>query len=658
MLTRTLGSFLRGKATASQIIIAAVLGGVFGFVPAALSPSLFWQAPALALSLLCLVLVLNANLAVFGGVAALAKALSMVLLPVSVGVGQTLLSGPTAPLFATLSNAPVTAWFGLEYYATTGGILLGLVFGAFSGALLWKLLSTFRRRMAAAEKHSELYQRLARKPLNRLLIWVFLGKKPGKMSYEELANQGKRRLPIRYAGVALVGVFLVSVVILHGLLGSSMARSAMQSGLEKWNTATVDLAGASLNLVAGQASLEGVALADPKQLDHDLFSARQLKLRVNTGDLLARRLVIEKLVSADAKVGAKRASPGRMLPRPAAKAPPAKRPDTGKPKTTDKPGTEKSVQKRIDEYLKEAKVWKKRLAQASVWLGKLAGSDEDAGTDAERGPEPVRQAGGGIDARVYAFASNLRTKAPAVLIRNLKLEGVAATYLTGEQLDIHAKNLSSQPWLVSEPFELTVRARSGKFEFQLKRTGAKVETSFHYRGVPVDDAMAAITWPGKAPLSGGTLDLSLGGSIECRRDTGTYLDLPLDLVFHDTTVHVAGVPETKVKKLSFPLGLHGPLASPSITFRPDEFTKAVVEAGKQQLADQLKGRGKKLLEQHAPEADKALKAIENKSTSELDAAKKAAEEKAKQTSKKVEDEAKKSLQKVLPKGLWPTKPPK
>ena len=74
--------------------------------------------------LLTLVLVLNANLGVFGLVTLLAKALSLVLLPVSYRIGVFLLDGPLQGLFRALVNGRVFAWFGLDYYATVGGLAI------------------------------------------------------------------------------------------------------------------------------------------------------------------------------------------------------------------------------------------------------------------------------------------------------------------------------------------------------------------------------------------------------------------------------------------------------------------------------------------------------------------------------------------------------
>ena len=110
---RKIGAVLRGKATRPQILIAVLLGTCLGFVPGSFLPQDlgggFMQAPGLIVSLVCLALILNANLALFGLATLFAKLISLPLLPVAVSVGRLVLEGPAEGLFRWLVNAPVFA---------------------------------------------------------------------------------------------------------------------------------------------------------------------------------------------------------------------------------------------------------------------------------------------------------------------------------------------------------------------------------------------------------------------------------------------------------------------------------------------------------------------------------------------------------------------
>ncbi len=114
MLLRKIGKLLRGKDTPCQLMAAAVLGSLLGFVPG------FAQAPGLVLCLIALLVVLSANIGLALLVVLPAHLLSLLLLPVSFDVGRFLLEGGASGFFAALIDMPVVAWFGLEHYATVG----------------------------------------------------------------------------------------------------------------------------------------------------------------------------------------------------------------------------------------------------------------------------------------------------------------------------------------------------------------------------------------------------------------------------------------------------------------------------------------------------------------------------------------------------------
>ena len=92
MITRKLGSLLRGKATPFQVAAACVLGALLGFAPGIL------QGPALVLLLVAALLVVNANLGLALLVAGGARLLALLLAPVSFSIGRFLLEGPTEGL--------------------------------------------------------------------------------------------------------------------------------------------------------------------------------------------------------------------------------------------------------------------------------------------------------------------------------------------------------------------------------------------------------------------------------------------------------------------------------------------------------------------------------------------------------------------------------
>ncbi|MCA8972089.1 MAG: hypothetical protein KDC95_20035, partial [Planctomycetes bacterium] len=271
MFFRKIGKVLLGKASGFQILTASICGAMLGFLPGIFllgARQGLADAPALVLTILAIVLVLNTNLAVFGLAFLLAKIAAIAMLPVSFAIGRFLLDGPTRPLFAWFVNAPFFAWFGLERYATTGGLALGLVCGILLGLLVLAGLKSLQRRMAGVEGN-ESYQKWSNKFWVRSLSWLVIGVKPKEGQWTKLMEEQRRGLPVRIWGIVAVVVIGAGIWVLQAFLTGPTLRTLAQSGLESWNGATVDLAKAGVDLGGGRVSIDGLALADPNDLVRD-----------------------------------------------------------------------------------------------------------------------------------------------------------------------------------------------------------------------------------------------------------------------------------------------------------------------------------------------------------------------------------------------------
>jgi uncharacterized protein (TIGR03546 family) len=626
LFTRKIGKLLRGKATAPQVLIAALLGGLLGFVPGFFLPGDlgggFLQSPGLILLLLFLVLVLNANLAVFGLVLLAAKAISLVTLPLAFAIGRVLLDGPAQGLFRALVDLPVVAWFGLEHYATTGGLVLGAVFGAVAGWLGWRGLRMFRGRMAELSEGSERWQQWSSRRSARLCSWLLLGgDKRGKQSWRELYESNQRGLPVRISGFVTVLVLGAGLWLLQSFLAGPAARNALQGTLETINGATADVGRVAIDAGAARVTIEGLAVADADRLERDTFRARALEIDLGTGDFLRKRFVIDSIVSAEASHGLARATPGERTRQ---EPPPPPPPPDGKSKT-------------LDDYLKEAEVWKQRLQRVSHWLEKLSSPGQQAAeTKEQRDARIEREKQDGI---TKVRAEHLLARAPALLIKSLVCEGVAVAN-AGEKYDLRATNLSTSPAL-SEPMALSLKGKSGRFDLGFRVAGGGAELALSILELAVDDVVGQLRVAGGAPLRGGTLDVRLQGRLGHDARTGFLVDLPLQVTLKNTTLALPGVQETQLASLTLPIGIRGPVANPRVTFDDKVFADALLAAGKKEVADQVRKRAGKLLEGKVPGAGDALGGvIEGSKTPEqlAEEAKRRAEEELK---KKAEEELKK-----------------
>ncbi|MEO6594611.1 MAG: hypothetical protein ABIP94_07645 [Planctomycetota bacterium] len=647
LFTRKIGAVLRGKATPFQVMLATTLGGLLGFLPGFFLPGDlgggFLQAPGLILLLTCLVLVLNANLAVFGLVTLVAKMLSLMVLPASYSLGTFLLDGPLQGLFRGLVNGKVTAWFGLEYYATVGGLIFGLIFGLASGWLLNRTIRAIRLHMANAEENSERYQKYAKKWWVRLSTWLLLGKGKGKKSWAELAEQKKFGMPIRISGVLVAAVLVGSGWVFQTWFSTPILTSNVKSGLQAMNGATVDLRAARLDLGAGVLRFEGFAMADSKALDKDLLAADTMTATLDTGELLRKRFVIDELRSTNARGGSKRVIPGVIVP--------------GATKPAEPPAPPAGTST-IEDYLKDFEVWKARLEQARDWIEVITGGDETP--PGQQTPEQ-REKDRAEQERVKGIASVVATHliegGPRVLIRKIDFEGIG--YSIGgkaEKIDLRARNVSDLPSLVAEALTVSIKTQSDSMLLHLSgKTQASPALGFEFafRQLPVDSIFGQLKIGGQAPLRGGTIDLSSKGLLTSTSGQAMSLDFPLQVAIKDTVFALAGAKETKVESLLLPIGLRGSVTSPAVSFDDKVLRDALLAAGKQELANFVQQNAGKLLGGLPKEVSglidvtKPPDQIVDEAKQKLEVEKKRLEEEAK---KKAVEEAKKRLRGLIPGG--------
>ena len=601
MVTRQIGKIIRGKATPLQIMMASILGAMLGFVPG------WWEGPGLIVALTLLLIVLNANLAVAAIVGLLAKLVSFALLPVTFEAGRFLLDGPTQGLFKTLINAPGTALFGLEHYLTTGGVVVGFVFGLVCGLAINAVVGTFRRKMSTLEVGSELYQKWASKRWVKIMAFVFVGGGKGKKTYADLlANKSGN--PIRILGVVFAVLVVALLWIAQTYLSGPILTMSLRDGLERANGATVDLGNAEVDLRAGKMVVSNLAMADPNALDTDLLRATTIEADISANDLLRKRVQLDRVVLRDATSGDKRKTPGQLIggaPEPLPPVEPAPN------------------EKTIEDWINQGKEWKQRLAQLRDWLEKLSGPEEETQTAEqkqetleERIKRQIRESG-------YASvkASHLIEGAPTLVVTRLIADGVKTSAVEGEVFDIDGKNLSTHPRLLAAAPSISVKSQSGKIVFNARMSGSEATAEdeknrlrFTYLGLPVDSVSQSLKLPenGASPISGGTMDIDIRGNW-ATAGVG-HLDLPLRVTLHDTTLSIPKVGAEKVNEMKLAFGLRGPMDNPQVKVDPKQLADALKAAG----ADALASHMQKEADKHITQAkDKATKEVTEKLDKEI-----------------------------------------
>ncbi len=597
-MVKSIAGILRGKATPFQILMACMLGSMIGFVPSLQSGA------GTLLALLLLLIILNANLGLAALVAGGGKLLSLAIMPVTFQVGRVLLDGPTSGLFRKAINAPGSALLGLEYYATTGGIALGLIIGLVLGLTVSGIVKKFRRVIATYEVGSDAFKAFTTKPISKFIMWVFFGGK-GKGSYADRLKK-KIGLPIRISGVVLAVLVAGLGFVGYKYLSGPIVTSFLRAGLERANGATVDLDSADIDAKQGRITLTGLAVCDASEPTKDLFRAGSLEGDVSLSDLLRKRISMDKVVAVDAMQGATRKTPGVVF------RPPSK----GKPETN--PG-----EKSLEDYIKQAKEWKEKLAQARRWLEEINKRKPDAkptgapGDKQETLEERLRRL---VKEQGYTrvVASHLVEGAPTFLVRELVAQGVKVEaaagggsgggVLAGQTLDIRGENLSTQPWLVEGTPRVVVTSSAGTLKADIAAGAASAGTSgqtvvnLAVQGIPADlIGSQLIAIGGQPPISGGTMDVAINANLT---DLGN-IDVPLGVTLRDTTLSIAGAGQAKVSQFTLPIGLKGELDNPRIVIDGDALAQSLMQAGAAELANRVKGEAGKVV-------DKALEDVKGK----------------------------------------------
>ncbi|MHC4549983.1 MAG: hypothetical protein ACYTEZ_14520 [Planctomycetota bacterium] len=574
MLFRKFGKLLLGKATPFHLVASCLAGAWLAFAPA------FAEAPALWIVLVALICLLPVNLGLAAVTALVAYPLSLVLMPVSFTVGRILLDGPTRPLFAALINAPFTALMGFEYYAGTGGLLVGGLCGAAAGWGMTRLVRRIRRGFRDLDRDSARFHQWASKWWVLLGSWLLLGSRPKSATYDALERRRVGK-PVRPVGIVvallLVGAFLW---LGHQLSGPILTRT-LTAGLERVNGATVDLERAEIRLDQARVVIDQLAMADPQHLATDLLRGMRLEADLGVGALLRRRFHVDRLVISQATSGETRRTPGRL---------------TGtEPTPQDVPA---EGEKTLEDYLEDAQRWRERLAQARRWLDRLTGQPDPDGAPTE---EERRRREENLEARLARWvrevgyarvtAEHLIEGAPRLSIGELRIEGLKAMQIDGKPFDVVGANLSTHPYLLDEAPRLSIRARDGTVVCELtlagaSRKGGENRIELAYRGLPGDAIGSRLKVSGTRPLRGGTIDFATKGRWQAE-GPGT-IDLPLTVVLKGTTLELPGTGRAqKIEHLELPLKVYGPLDDPRVLFREKDLAQALLNAGQKDLAKRL-----------------------------------------------------------------------
>ena len=127
------------------------------------------------------------------------------------------------------------------------------------------------------------------------------------------SRPGKTKI-FRWQGILPLLAVLLLVALGWTLFGERAIRATITEAGTKALGAQLDIADLDISALNTTVELQGIALADPLDVNRNLFEARQFLVELERRPLLQKKFVVKRLTIADVKTGTRRAVPARPLP--------------------------------------------------------------------------------------------------------------------------------------------------------------------------------------------------------------------------------------------------------------------------------------------------------------------------------------------------------
>ena len=419
-LVRKLLKALRGGASSRQIFLAVFLGFAVGMIPG---------VNLTVLTAVVLLLLLNTNGGLAGLSVMLAKALCVLLAPVTFHLGYFMMhSLGLVGLVRATADTPVLALLDLHVYAVLGALPIIVVVGGGLALGATLAIRKAQARIRMTSETSEGFRKARENPVVRLLFWAAFGKK--RPAEDEMAAS---RPLLRKGRLVAGGVILILVVAFQAMFLDRLARQSIEAAVALATGAEVNVGKADLSLLSGRLVVERLQVTDAARPTHNQVQADRIVADVSLADLLARRFVLDSVESDNMQLDVQRAVPGQVYHEPVSKEPVLPPLDIG--------GLGK-----VKAYYEQAK----RLNEKIQKLKEFLQSDESS----KRAPskDDLEE-----EARLRGYlrlsAQGYLARHPTWVVRNLKLTGVKVHQdLPGVTIEGH--NLSSQPSQYPKKMEL------------------------------------------------------------------------------------------------------------------------------------------------------------------------------------------------------------
>jgi uncharacterized protein (TIGR03546 family) len=566
---RKLLAVLRGGVSPPIIFLSVMVGFCFGLIPG-------WSGLHTVIVIAMLIFNIHTGLFLLSG--ALAKSLCFAAAPVLYHVGVWI-QAHLSFVLGFLESIPLIGITDFNRYSVTGAIVLGPIIGAVAGLLMARSVIGFRRKLLKFEDGSDKFRKWYSNRWVRIMDRVLIGKRT-KDAKSLFAAKTKY---IRKAGIALAAIVIIGSVIVTYLIKDSTIKNYASLKMTQANGAEVNLESLNLSALAGSVSASGIQVTDPQKPQNNQVSIDKVAADASLYNLLLGKLVMEQVELSNIKFDQQRSTPGAIPESNTQEKPPIFDPNKFKLENIDFT--------KLDTYLKDAKALKEKLQKLSKWLPKA--DDKKTATQPKQIPQKY------LD---YLKARAIVPASPRIMAKKAILDKVQIAWPIFGNSKVLLTNLSDSPKTAKLPitFEMTsydtpasinvtidysskdqVPKLSGTFNsFDMSKIQSGLSSN---AGLMFESGLASGQFNGTATNE--SIDLTLDIAISNLKAKGQGKGV-LGLG-SDTTSQAFDA----LKELKTTIRIVGPVTEPRLVFDvkglTEEFKKALVQAGKDRLANEI-----------------------------------------------------------------------
>lgn len=566
---RKLLAVLRGGVSPPIIFLSVMVGFCFGLIPG-------WSGLHTVIVIAMLILNIHTGLFLLSG--ALAKSLCFAAAPVLYHVGVWIQAHMSFVL-GFLESIPLIGITDFNRYSVTGAIVLGPIIGAIAGLLMARSVIGFRRKLLKFEEGSDKFRKWYSNRWVRIMDRVLIGKR----TRDAKSLFAAKTKYIRKAGVALAAIVLVGSVAVTYLIKDSTIKDYASRKMTQANGAEVNLESLDLSALAGSISASGIQVTDPQKPQNNQLSIEKVAADASLYNLLLGKLVMEQVELSNIKFDQQRSTPGTIPESNTQEKPPVFDSNDFKLENIDFA--------KLDTYLKNAKALKKKLQKLRRWLPK----SDDKKTETQEKQIPQKY----LD---YLKARALVPASPRIMAKKAILDKMQIAWPIFGNSKVLLTNVNDSPKTAKLPIT---------FEMTSYDTPASINVTIDYSS---EDEVPKLSGTfnsfdmskiqsGLSSNAGLTFTSGLASGQFSGTATNESIDLTLDVAISNLKAKgqgkgVLGLGSDTtsqafeaLKELKTTIRVVGPVTEPRLVFDvkglTEEFKKALVQAGKDRLANEI-----------------------------------------------------------------------